>query len=141
MKTAKKRVFQNKKTCRIYKEADIDEAVRCTMLIAGKIGFGETARCMVGTAVSELARNIHRYSKTGGMIHISEVRRGGKPGIEIVASDKGPGIKNLRKAVQDNYSTMAGSLGVGLPGVRRLMDDFKIKSGAGTTVIVRKWVK
>jgi serine/threonine-protein kinase RsbT len=141
-KSAKqKRVFRNNRTCLISDEADIEEAVRCTMLIAGRIGFRESSSCMIGTAVSELARNIHRYAKTGGAIHISELRRGRTSGIQIVATDNGPGIKDIRKAMQDNYSTTTGSLGIGLSGVKRFMDEFKIKSGKGTTVMVRKWAK
>ena len=136
-----KRILRNNWTCLISNEVDIEEAVRCTMLIAGKIGFRDTVCCMIGTTVSELARNIHRYAKTGGVIHIAELRRGRKSGVEIVATDHGPGIKDIRKAMQDNYSTTAGSLGIGLPGVKRFMDEFKIKSGKGTTVVVRKWVK
>ncbi len=137
----RKRIFRNNRTCLISSEADIEEAVRCAMLIAGRIGFRDTVCCMVGTAVSELARNIHRYAKTGGAIHILELRRGRKSGIQIVATDNGPGIKDIGKAMQDNYSTTAGSLGIGLPGVKRFMDEFKIKSGKGTTVMVRKWAK
>ncbi len=142
MKSAKtKRVIRNNRTCRIFYEADIEEAVKWTMLITDKIGFKDTVSCMIGTAVCELARNIHRYSKTGGAIHILELRRGRKSGIEIVATDNGPGIKDIGKAMQDHYSTTEGSLGIGLPGVKRLMDEFKIKSGKGTTVMVRKWSK
>ncbi len=138
-----KRVLQkrNNWTYLISNETDIEEAVRCTMLIAGRIGFRDTISCMIGTAVSELARNIYRYAKMGGVIHILELRRGTKPGIQIVATDNGPGIKDIRKAMQDNYSTTAGSLGIGLPGVKRFMDEFKIKSGQGTRVTIRKWVK
>ncbi len=141
-KSAKqKRIILNNRTCLISDEADIEEAVRCAMLIAGSIGFRESNCCMIGTSVSELARNIHRYAKTGGAIHISELRRARKTGVEIVATDNGPGIKDIKKAMQDHYSTTAGSLGIGLPGVKRFMDEFKIKSGKGTTVMVRKWVK
>ncbi len=136
-----KRALRNNWTCLISNEATIEEAVRCTMLIAGKIGFRDTVCCMIGTAVSELARNIHRYAKRGGAIHISELRHGKKSGVEIVATDDGPGIKDIKKAMQDNYSTTVGSLGIGLPGVKRFMDEFKIKRGKGTTIIIRKWVK
>ncbi len=136
-----KRIFRNDQTCLISNEADIEEAVRHAMLIARRIGFRDTISCMIGTSVSELARNIHRYAKTGGAIHILELRRAGKLGVEIVAADNGPGIKNIKKAMQDYYSTTAGSLGIGLPGVKRFMDEFKIKSGKGTTVTVRKWVQ
>lgn len=141
-KSAKqKRIFRNNRTCRISDETNIEEAVRCAMLIAGRIGFGDTISCMIGTTVSELARNIHRYANTDGVIQISELRRGRKSGIQIVATDNGPGIKNIRKAMQDSYSTTPGSLGIGLPGVKRFMDEFKIKTGKGTMVMVKKWVK
>lgn len=141
-KSAKqKKLFLNDQTCRISDEADIEKAVRITMLIAARIGFRDSISCMIGTSVSELARNIYRYAKTGGVIHISKLRRGKKSGVQIVATDNGPGIKNIRKAMQDNYSTMAGSLGIGLPGVKRFMDEFKIKSGKGTIVMVRKWTR
>lgn len=136
-----KRIFPNNRTCRISNEADIERAVGWTLLITARIGFKDTACCMIGTAVCELARNIHRYAKRGGAIHISELRRGRKSGVEITAADSGPGIKDIRKAMQDNYSTTHGSLGIGLPGVKRLMDEFKIKSGKGTTVTIKKWVK
>ncbi len=111
------------------------------MLIAGRIGFTKTICCMIGTAVSELARNIYRYAKKGGTIRISELRRRRVSGVQVVAKDDGPGIKDIKKAMQDNYSTTAGSLGIGLPGVKRFMDEFSIKSGKGTTIMIRKWVK
>lgn len=140
-KSAKqKRIFRNDRTCLISDEDSIEKAVRCVILIAGRIGFGHTFCCMIGTAVSELARNIHRYAKTGGTIYITPVRRKRKLGVQITAVDSGPGIKDIKKAMQDNYSTTAGSLGIGLPGVKRFMDEFKIKSGKGTTVTVIKWV-
>ncbi len=141
-KSAKsKRVIRNNRTCRIVDEADIEEAVKWTMRIACKIGFRDTESCMIGTAVCELARNIQRYATMGGVIRITEVRRARKSGVEIVAADSGPGIKDIKKAMLDHYSTLSGSLGIGLPGVKRLMDEFKIKSGKGTTILVRKWVK
>ena len=141
-KSAKqKSIFRNNRTCRIFDEADIEKAVRNAMLIAGRVGFGDSICCIIGTATSELARNIYRYAKMGGAIHITEVRHGRKSGVQIVATDNGPGIKDIRKALQDNYSTTSGSLGIGLPGVKRFMDEFKIKSGKGTTVVVRKWLK
>ncbi len=135
------RIIWIDRTCRMVNEADIEEAVKWTMRITCKIGFRDTESCMIGTAVCELARNIQRYATTGGVIHITQVRRLRKSGVEIVAVDSGPGIKDIKKAMQDHYSTMKGSLGIGLPGVKRLMDEFKIKSGKGTTVLVRKWVK
>lgn len=107
--------------------------------LAAELGFGPTDQALIATAISELARNIVSYAKKGE-IQISSVHQGEKVGIGVVARDQGPGIPNLALAPQDGFST-SGSLGLGLPGVRRLMDDFDISSspGAGTTVTGRKW--
>jgi serine/threonine-protein kinase RsbT len=93
----------------------------------------------VATAISELARNIVRYAVRGEII-LRLVQNDGKKGIEVVANDDGPGIPDVGLAMQDGYST-SGGLGLGLPGTRRLMDDFEITSdfGKGTTVTVRRW--
>ncbi len=95
---------------------------------------------MIGTTVSELATNIFRYATAGGEIRIAE-SSSRKTGIVIIAKDDGPGIKNLKKAMKDSYTTTVGSLGIGLPGARRLMDVFRIQSGRGTVVTVKKWLK
>lgn len=95
---------------------------------------------MIGTAVCELARNLERYATKGGTIQIREVNAAGRTGVEITASDLGPGIPDLKQAMQDYYSTTKGSLGIGLSGVQRLMDEFRIKSGKGTTVTAAKWL-
>jgi serine/threonine-protein kinase RsbT len=94
---------------------------------------------VVATAISELARNIVRYAVRGEII-LRLVQNNGKRGIEVVAADDGPGIADIGLAMQDGYST-SGGLGLGLPGTRRLMDDFEITSdfGKGTTVTVRRW--
>lgn len=94
---------------------------------------------VVATAISELARNIVRYA-VRGEITLRLVQNNGKKGIEVVASDDGPGIPDVGLAMQDGYST-SGGLGLGLPGTRRLMDDFEITSdfGKGTVVTVRRW--
>lgn len=93
----------------------------------------------MATAISELARNIVRYAVRGEII-LRLVQNDGKKGIEVVANDDGPGIPDVGLAMQDGYST-SGGLGLGLPGTRRLMDDFEITSdfGKGTTVTVRRW--
>jgi serine/threonine-protein kinase RsbT len=109
--------------------------------LAAQIGFSPTDMTFVATAISELARNIIAYAREGEIV-VSGVEKSDKKGILIVARDHGPGIENLHDALRDGYST-SGSLGLGLPGVRRLMDDFEIKSeaGRGTIVTVRKWQK
>lgn len=107
--------------------------------LASQCGFPSTDLAVVATAISELARNIVRYAARGEVI-IRLVDDHGKRGIEVVAADDGPGILDIALAMQDGYST-SGGLGLGLPGTRRLMDEFEITSdfGKGTTVTVRRW--
>jgi len=106
--------------------------------LALKLEFSPGDSTLIATAISELARNIVSYAKSGEIRLLPQ--NSGKPGIVIVASDKGPGIEDVRQAMRDGFST-SGSLGLGLPGVRRLVDEFEIASerGKGTTVIAKKW--
>ena len=94
---------------------------------------------LIATAISELARNIVQYARQGEIV-LSAVE-GSRRGIQIVARDHGPGISDLELAMRDGYST-GGSLGLGLPGARRLMDEFAIDSevGKGTTISMKKWL-
>lgn len=107
--------------------------------MAVQLGFPYSDGALIATAISELARNIVSYAKAGE-VDISPVEVGGRTGIQVVARDEGPGIRNIDLAMQDGYST-SGGLGLGLPGVRRLMDTFEIVSndGKGTTVTAIKW--
>lgn len=107
--------------------------------LAADAGFSPVDCTLVATAISELARNIVSYAKTGE-IALQVVRDSRRSGILITASDNGPGITDLRLALRDGFST-SGSLGLGLPGVRRLVDEFQISSsaGQGTVVKVTKW--
>jgi serine/threonine-protein kinase RsbT len=125
----------------IRSDLDIVAARQKGRELAAQIGFSPTDLTFVATAISELARNIIAYAKQGEIV-MSVIERSSKKGIIIVSRDRGPGIQNLLDALRDGYST-SGSLGLGLPGVKRLMDDFEIKSeaGRGTTVTVRKWQK
>ena len=95
---------------------------------------------MIATAVSELVRNILKYAGTGE-IRLRHVKRMGQRGIEIEAIDQGPGIANCEAAMCDHYSS-GGTLGLGLPGVKRMMDEFSLEStpGEGTRVTARKWI-
>src|SRR5260221_12954302 len=92
-------------------------------------------------AISEIARNIVLYAGSGGMT-FGPVSEGGQHGISIVADDSGPGIPDIEQAMEDGFST-GKSLGLGLPGARRLMDEFEIISvpGKGTTITMKKWVR
>lgn len=108
--------------------------------IAADLGFAGSELTLIATAISELARNIVKFAHRGE-ISINAVQNGTRSGISIIASDEGPGIPDLSAAMKDGFSTSKG-LGLGLPGTRRIMDDFEIDSqpGAGTTVIVKKWL-
>lgn len=125
----------------ISSDADIVVARQQARAMAGEIGIEGSDLTVVATAVSEIARNIITYAGHGEMT-LSVVLEGRRRGILVVASDSGPGIADLSLAMQDSYST-GQSLGMGLPGSRRLMDDFDIVSepGMGTTVTMKKWVR
>lgn len=121
--------------------SDLDIVIARTLArdTAKSLGFGAIDQARIATAVSELARNIFLYAGTG-TVTVREVEANGRRGIEIVCEDQGPGIADLDMAMQDGYTTSRG-MGMGLPGARRLMDEFDVhtKAGEGTTVICRKW--
>ena len=108
---------------------------------AKEIGFGTVDQARITTAISELARNIYLYAKIGE-IEIERLEHDGKKGIAIIAKDQGPGISDIRKVMEDGYST-SGGLGAGLPGVKRLMDTIKLESevGEGTVIRAEKWLR
>jgi serine/threonine-protein kinase RsbT len=124
----------------IASDTDIVAARQRGRAMAAHLGFSSTDQIVIATAISELARNIVEYAKRGEVL-LREMD-GSRRGLEIVARDSGPGIADLAQAMRDGYST-SRSLGLGLPGTRRLMDDFEIVSetGRGTTVTVRKWLR
>lgn len=124
----------------ISEETDVAKATSEAMALANEVGFKESEQCMIATAVSELARNIVFYAMKGEVI-IKVIDRKTKRGIEIVAEDNGSGIKDIGQAMKDHFST-SGSLGLGLPGVKRLTDEFIIdtKRKRGTKITVRKWL-
>ncbi len=129
------------KQAQIQSDLDIVTARSMAREIAKSQGFGAIDQARIATAVGELARNIFIYAKTGE-VTIRGVDRGGQRGIEIICADHGPGIENIELAMQDGYST-SGGLGMGIPGARRLMNEFDIQSrpGAGTRVTCRKWIQ
>lgn len=120
-------------------DADIVAARQEGRALAAKIGFSGSEQIFIATAISEAARNIIQYAGSGEIV-ISHLRDSQKQGILIVARDQGPGIKDISRAMEDGYSS-SGGLGLGLPGIRRLMSDVQIEStpGEGTTVTIRKW--
>lgn len=125
----------------IVNEWDIVAARQLGRNEAKKIGFSTVDQARITTAISELARNIYLYAGKG-RIEITPICKGSQKGISIVASDEGPGISNIRKVMDDGYTT-SGGLGAGMPGVRRLMDEFDIitKQDEGTTITIVKWAR
>lgn len=124
----------------IQNEMDVARAALHAGRCSAALGFDRTRSQMVSTAVSELARNIIKYATRGEVIMHGVARRGRK-GIEIVVRDDGPGIENVEEALRDHFSS-GGTLGLGLPGVKRMMDEFAVESapGHGTRVTIRKWL-
>lgn len=129
------------KVVSIQSDLDIVTARSLARDMAKSLGFGSIDQARIATAVSELARNIYVHAKAGQMTARS-IERGGLKGLEMEFRDQGPGITNIDLALQDGYSTVK-SMGMGLPGARRLMDEFELQSqvGVGTTIICRKWRK
>lgn len=124
---------------RIDGEPGVTRAVLEASRYAKDAGFDASVCAGIATAVSELARNVVKYAANGEAV-IGPVHDGIRTGLQITVQDKGPGIDDVEEALNDHYST-GGTLGLGLPGVRRLMDEFELESapGRGTRVVVRKW--
>jgi serine/threonine-protein kinase RsbT len=126
----------------IGRELDIVTARQAGRELAAKLGFSTTEQTLIATAISEVARNIIVYAQQGEIALRVIVDLTGRGGIEVVASDRGPGIADVSLALRDGYSTK-NSLGLGLPGAKRLMDEFNLASevGTGTTVTMKKWLR
>jgi serine/threonine-protein kinase RsbT len=123
----------------IKHDADVLVAYHKGRAMAAQLGLSSDDQMVVVIAILEVARNIVRYAGMGEIV-LSIVKQDGRGGIVVVARDSGPGIPNVERAMRDGYST-GGGLGLGLPGARRLMDEFKIVSeiGKGTTIEMKKW--
>jgi serine/threonine-protein kinase RsbT len=132
---------KNKVRIAIGSGADIVTARLEGRKLAAQAGFTATDVTIIATAISELARNIVEYAGKGEII-LTVVQGGLKQGFRVEARDHGPGIPDIELAMQDGYST-GGGMGLGLPGTRRLMDEFRINSkvGRATTVIATKWIR
>jgi serine/threonine-protein kinase RsbT len=119
--------------------ADIVQARQQGRELALLAGFSVCDSTLITTAISEMSRNILEYAHQGE-VTISLLKNGIKSGVKIVVSDQGPGIADISQVMQDGYSSRKG-MGIGLPGTKRLMDEFEIRSkiGTGTTVTMKKW--
>ncbi|MFC5409506.1 anti-sigma regulatory factor [Larkinella bovis] len=129
----------NKESMSITREQDVVPFRNRVKEVAVKIGMGIVNQTKLITAASELVRNMLRYGG-GGDTCIEVVSKGRDSGVRLTFTDKGPGIADINLAMQDGYST-GKSLGLGLPGAKRLVNEFSIRStpGQGTTVIILKW--
>ena len=127
---------------RIAIESDLDvvAARQRARQLAAELELTSTDQTLLATAISEVARNITTYAVRGEVL-LSIIRdNGGREGIRVIARDRGPGIEDIDQALQDGYTSGTG-LGLGLPGARRLVDEFAIESAPseGTTVTLVKW--
>ena len=124
----------------VINDEDVILARQRVRMQAQETGFSLLNQTRLVTAVSELARNIVVHSK-GGKVSVFKTRAGDKTGLKVVFEDKGPGIPDIERALQEGFSTV-GSMGIGLKGAKRLVDEFDIKSfpGKGTTVTIIKWL-
>jgi serine/threonine-protein kinase RsbT len=125
----------------IDREGDIVAARRKARELAAEVGFFGSDLTIIATAISEVARNIVVYADRGEIV-LSVVRNGSRRGVLVIARDHGPGIPDIERAMRDGFST-GKSLGLGLPGAKRLMDEFEITSeiGKGTTITMRQWTR
>ena len=126
----------------IESDADVVTARQHARQLAGELELTSTDQTLLATAISEVARNITTYA-VRGEVQLSVVRDdNGRRGIQVIARDEGPGIENVDLALQDGY-TSGGGLGLGLPGARRLVDDFEIETapGQGTKVTLVMWAR
>lgn len=123
----------------VASDADVVVARQEGRKVAARVGFRSSEQAVIATAISEIARNIVKFA-TRGEVTVAAVTENERTGVTVVARDAGPGIADIDRAVRDGYSTYGG-LGLGLPGARRLMDEFEILSepGQGTTVTMTKW--
>lgn len=123
----------------LHSDVDIVAARRGVTEWAREIGLSVLDRTNVITAASELARNTVLYGR-GGIMSLEVVRDGGREGLRLTFEDKGPGIADIDRALEDGYST-GGSMGLGLPGAKRLVNEFDLRStvGVGTCVTIVRW--
>jgi serine/threonine-protein kinase RsbT len=133
--------MDNQSCVKIITEWDIVAARQLGRNVAKELGFGTVDQARITTAISELARNIYLYAGQG-QICIAQISEFSKRGLKIIAIDNGPGIPDIRKVMEDGFST-SGGLGAGLPGVKRLMDEFSINTvlGEGTDIQAVKWLR
>jgi serine/threonine-protein kinase RsbT len=125
----------------IRTDADILSARQSARGLSATLGISSIDQTLLATAISEIARNILTYARAGEIL-LSVRTDGVRRGVQVIARDEGPGIEDLELAMRDGYSS-SGSLGLGLPGANRIMDEFAVRSeaGRGTTITMTKWAR
>lgn len=125
----------------ITSEGDMVTCRKVIRTLATSVGFGMTDVTRIVTSVSELARNIYTHAGSDGVMQWRILHQSGKVGLELIFEDQGIGIASIEQAMQTGFTTSTNSLGMGMSGVKRLMDEMDVHSevGIGTTVKVTKW--
>lgn len=144
LKNLKEATMVDHKVIILNKNVDSSSVIYTIMHISKKIGFSSMDSTLVATAASELATNIIRYAGSGEInIYVYHCELEKMMGLELVAIDCGPGIVDVQKALEEHFTTTKNSLGLGLPSVKRIMDDFSVESspGKGTTITASMWRK
>jgi serine/threonine-protein kinase RsbT len=133
--------FEQAERIAIESDADVVTARQRARALAVGLEMPTTDQTLLATAISEIARNITAYAQRGE-VRLDVIHDGTRRGIRVVAVDEGPGIDDVDKALTDGYTT-GGGLGLGLPGARRLVDEFDIQTapGEGTRVTLVKWTR
>lgn len=123
----------------IASPTDIVAARQRGRALASEAGFSVCDSTLITTAISEMSRNVLEYA-SHGEVTLSLLKNGKQKGVKIVVTDEGPGIADIARVMKDGYSSGAG-IGIGLPGTKRLMDEFNLRStiGSGTTITMKKW--
>jgi serine/threonine-protein kinase RsbT len=125
----------------IESDADVVTARQRARALAVGLEMPSTDQTLLATAISEIARNITAYAERGEVL-LDVVQDGGRRGVRVIAVDEGPGIDDVEQALTDGFTT-GGGLGLGLPGARRLVDEFDIQTapGEGTRATLVKWTR
>jgi serine/threonine-protein kinase RsbT len=127
-----------RRVVRVADRLGVDDARRAARVLAVTVGFSPPDVETVALAAGELAMNLHRYARDGEIV-VEPIDEPGRRGVRITSRDSGPGIADVDAALRDGFST-GGGYGDGLPGIRRLMDEFSLETGDhGTTVTASKW--
>jgi serine/threonine-protein kinase RsbT len=124
---------------RIRSDVDVVNARQQARNLVSGLRFSSSDLTLIATAISEVSRNIVTYAGSGEIV-LRITQRGERRALMVIATDRGPGIPDIERAMQDGFST-SGGLGLGLPGSKRLMDEFKLAStvGKGTEITMTKW--